>query len=816
MSELLPPPKENGSGNLPDQMQAWRSLQGEGEPELEQVDFKELLATVRRRWKLVLLVTLASVGAAWYLAMSEPAHFQAMATIRLADTRRQMTNGIDQTQTVYGGIAMFADPILSQIQVLDSRAVAMEVVKQHPLGLRVIPVGIGAKSLDDVSVISEPIADTIHLAIKGGIVTATAGAARVRAPLDSLITIGGIAFSVKSDPRSENPMLVTTSLTNAANALSAALTPRQRKATDVIDVLYVSEDPYQAQQVVNAAVNVFRDVNAQTAQAESRRRREFLGEQVNHSDSLLREAADQLSAFRSREHLYGSSDQITAQQGQLLAQEEKRQDMAADRDVLNKLLATIQHSRDSSRTQALRAIASSPSIASNPIISGLYSQLMDLELTRDSLTSGEWGAAPTNPDVQRTNLMIHVTEEHLVNAVQSNVVALNERIGALDQQRSQNTGLLDAMPAKQASEARLSMHVETIKRMTDQLRDDYQRASVSEAVEAGQVEIVDLAIRPTKPIGARLRTKLGLGLILGLFFGAGAAFIVERLNTAIRRREEIERLLHVPGLGIIPQIMPNRVVRGHLKFAGLNLPFPQSRKSVRRGMGDSAALVTSQNMRSTSAEAFRTLRTNLIFSQAVQSLRTIVITSPSPQDGKTTTATNLAVTFAQQGLRVLLADCDLRRGRLHNVFRVPREPGMTQYLAGQNTFSEVVRDSTVERLSFIPAGTFPPNPSELLGSARTRDLMAQLSSQYDIVILDTPPVHVAGDALILGTIADGVILVLRAGNTERGAAQHAMLRLTNVGARVVGAVLNDPDHKVPQYGGYYYYDYYYGDEPQKA
>ncbi len=94
--------------------------------------------------------------------------------------------------------------------------------------------------------------------------------------------------------------------------------------------------------------------------------------------------------------------------------------------------------------------------------------------------------------------------------------------------------------------------------------------------------------------------------------------------------------------------------------------------------------------------------------------------------------------------------------------------------------------------------------------------MAQFSSQYDIVILDTPPVHVAGDALILGTIADGVILVLRAGNTERGAAQHAMLRLTNVGARVVGAVLNDPDHKVPQYGGYYYYDYYYGDEPQKA
>jgi tyrosine-protein kinase Etk/Wzc len=372
------------------------------------------------------------------------------------------------------------------------------------------------------------------------------------------------------------------------------------------------------------------------------------------------------------------------------------------------------------------------------------------------------------------------------------------------------------MPAKQASEARLMMRAETIKRLTDQLRDDYQRASVSEAVEAGQVEIVDPAIRPTKPIGARFRTKLGLGLVLGLLFGAGAAFMMERMNTSIRRREEIEKLLHVPGLAIIPQIMPSALSRGRLNFAGLDLPFPPSRRSTRRNMGDSAALVTSQNMRSTSAEAFRTLRTNLIFSQAVQSLRTMVITSPSPQDGKTTTATNLAVTFAQQGLRVLLADCDLRRGRLHNVFRVAREPGMTQFLAGQASLEEVVRESAIERLSFVPAGTFPPNPSELLGSARTHALIDEISKKYDIVILDTPPVHVAGDALILGTIADGVILVLRAGNTERGAAQHAMQRLTNVGARVVGAVLNDPDRKVPQYGGYYYYDYYYGDEPQKA
>lgn len=815
MSDLLPPPRISALTPQGESAPTWRHEPDDGEPVLEQVDLKELIATIRRRWKLVTMVTVASIGTAWYVAHSEPAKFQATATIRLVDTRRQMTNGIDNQAPVYGGMGMWADPIQSQMQVLDSRAVAAEVVKRHPLGLRVIPLGIGPKMFGDLHVVSDSLADSIHLTFSRATVTASTGGVTVRAPYDSLITIGGIAFTVKDDPHASEGALVSKSVIGAATALTIAVTARQRKSTDVVDVDYVADDPFQAQQVVNAVVSVFRDVNAQGAQAESRRRREFLEVQVKRADSMLTDAGERLSDFRSREHLFGSTEQMTTQQSAVLQAEMRRADYAGARDMYKRLLVTLQQPNSTSKAQTLQTVVSSPDIAANPIVSGLYTQLADLYLTRDSLTAGRWGSAPTNPDVEKIDLLISATQTRMIDAIQSHVSSLEERITALDAQRAENVGVLDAMPAKQAAEARLATRVETEKRMADQLRDDYQRASVSEAVEAGQVDIVDLAIRPIKPIGVRLRTKLGLGLLLGIFFGAGAAFLVERLNTAIRRREEIERLLHVPGLGIIPQILPSAGARGRLRFAGLDLPMPQSRRAARRKAGDTPALVTAQNLRSTSSEAFRTLRTNLIFSQAVHSLRTIVITSPSPQDGKTTTAANLAVTFAQQGLRVLLADCDLRRGRLHNVFRVAREPGMTQLLAGQNTLEEVVRQSAVERLSFIPAGTFPPNPSELLGSARTRTILEEVAGTFDMVILDTPPVHVAGDAMILGTIADGVILVLRAGNTERGAAQHAMQRLTNVGARVVGAVLNDPDRKVPQYGGYYYYDYYYGDEPAK-
>jgi capsular exopolysaccharide synthesis family protein len=145
---------------------------------------------------------------------------------------------------------------------------------------------------------------------------------------------------------------------------------------------------------------------------------------------------------------------------------------------------------------------------------------------------------------------------------------------------------------------------------------------------------------------------------------------------------------------------------------------------------------------------------------------------------------------------------------LHKLFRAPREPGLTQFMMGQATQEQVIQSTMVDNLWFLPAGAHPPNPSELLGGAQMRATLAKLGREFDILILDTPPVHAAADALILGSQADGVILVLRAGHTDRQVALDAVQRLAAVGVRVVGAVLNDPDHKVPQYGGYYYYDYY--------
>jgi capsular exopolysaccharide synthesis family protein len=222
------------------------------------------------------------------------------------------------------------------------------------------------------------------------------------------------------------------------------------------------------------------------------------------------------------------------------------------------------------------------------------------------------------------------------------------------------------------------------------------------------------------------------------------------------------------------------------------------------------------------------LRTSLLWCEQGDSMKTLVVTSAAPGEGKTMTAANLAVTFAYDGLRVLLIDCDVRRPRQHSLFQVPRAPGLMELLMPSNldgaqslTFNpglgrtesgrpitDVIRPTNVKGLSLLTCGALPTNASHLLSGVRMRALLQELAKSFDLVILDTPPVLATADAGILASIADGVLLVVRAGQTDRVAAKRAHHQLVNVGARIVGTVLNDPGGEVSQFGDYYYpYDY---------
>jgi tyrosine-protein kinase Etk/Wzc len=296
--------------------------------------------------------------------------------------------------------------------------------------------------------------------------------------------------------------------------------------------------------------------------------------------------------------------------------------------------------------------------------------------------------------------------------------------------------------------------------------------------------------------------SLGLALVVGLVLGAGSAFAREHLDTRVRSREDLQLIMPgVPILGIIP-----RIQAAHVRASWLpRLHAPQTLPAARVN-GFQARLIAVHDPRSPISEAYRSLRTNITFSRPERTPKTLVFTSPTPGEGKSTSTENLAATLAQQGLRCVLLDADLRRGVLHEVLDLGREPGLSNVLLGTCRVEDARSAITLENgatFDFVPTGTLPPNPAELLGSERMRAVLSGLAEQYDAVLLDAPPLNLVTDAAVLGTVADGVIIVARAGFTDRGALEYAVEQLNVVRAPILGTVLNDIDQKRDRYyGGY--------------
>jgi capsular exopolysaccharide synthesis family protein len=770
-------------------------------PEASGVSLKELLRTIRRHLWLVLAAAVVCAALATYKALTDPPLYRASAVIRLVDSRKSMAGGLAGSAAMTSGV-LSGDPILSQIQILRSRTVTGMVVDEE--GLRLFPESakfpLGA--LTGIHVAPEAAGDTVRVEFGDAGVTLRRRRDVATAPYGQPATLGDIGFTVASNPGVSAATLHVLPREVAAEILLSRLITEPRKNTDIVDVAYTANDPAMAQRVVNSVVRNFQRYNAGVAQGEAKRRREFVGGQLQYTDSLLRVSQLQLAGFRSRERVFSSQEKAASQQTSMLDLDIQREQLAAERNSYGSLLLRLQNPRVEARDAALEALIAAPAISSNPVVTQQYGQLSGYQMRYDSLTSGPRPSAATNPDVQQLASLIAGTKAKLAIAVNSQMSTIDARLDALDRLRRQNDVAMAQLPTSGTEEVRLLAQVEDLGKMASQLREEYQRAQISEAVEGGAVELVDPALPGVWVGAARIRTIL-FGLILGLALGSGGAVLIENLNTTIRRKDELEQLLHIPELAIVPALTSEGAKQGRLR-----LPVPLFGGSAPAPSRNGKDLVAANQAHSPGAEAYRTLRTNLIFSQTVQALKQIVVTSSAPSEGKSTTAANLAVTFAQQGIRVLLVDCDLRRARLHKVFHVPREPGLTQFILGLGKLDEVVQPTGVEGLFFLAAGTLPPNPAEMVGGDRMRAALAALRERYDLVILDTPPLLAASDAAILGTLVDGVLLVVRAGQTERAAAVQAVAQLNTLGVRVLGAVLNDPDSKVGKYGNHFAYEYY--------
>lgn len=370
---------------------------------------------------------------------------------------------------------------------------------------------------------------------------------------------------------------------------------------------------------------------------------------------------------------------------------------------------------------------------------------------------------------------------------------LQNQLQILDASIEQTQAALDAIGIAQNAQERTEQ--ERLQNLLAQTQNSYatllarfEDLRLVEAQSVDSITIVERASEPLSPIRPRTMTNTLLAAIVGAMLALGVVFLIEYLDDRIRSPEELTRALDTAWMGAIAQI-----------------------PGVKPGQWSPAQLIAQREPRHPVVEAFRRLRTNLQFSQVDTGLRSLMVTSANPGDGKSINAANLAIVMAQAGHSVVLVDADLRRPVQHKIFDLPAAPGLTDALLEADDALSFVWETETPNLRLMPCGKRAPNPAELVGSARMQALLARLQTVAEVVILDAPPVMAVADAQILGRQVEGVLLVIDARSTSRAAASRAADALRQVGANLLGAVVNRLDRGSRGYGDYSYQYYYYSE-----
>ncbi len=562
--------------------------------------------------------------------------------------------------------------------------------------------------------------------------------------------------------------------------------------TRVVAVTYSAHDPQLAARAVNELFTQYGEYMLEARSDSTRKATEWLQEQL----ALLRDRAEKAQEELVR---YSRENEIV----QLSENQTITVERLAD---LNRRL--IEAETDRIRAETLYRLSREgevdalPPVLADPQVQALNARLAEL---RQELAQLNVEYQPTHPRVARVREQIAEAERQLALAKRRILANLEAEYKAAVRRESDLRAALERQRAEtlrqneRAIELSLrKREVEVTTQLYEGLLEKLNDVKLLSTLTTTNVQVLDKAEVPLRPARPRKLFNIGLSVLIGLVLGVGLALFVEYLDNTVKSAEDVDRLLGLPVLGLVPALESLERKRWSA------LP------RVHRAREEGRPILISQRQRSSFAEAFRTLRTSVLLSHAEHPPRTILFTSSGPGEGKTTTAVNTAISLAQMGARVLLIDGDLRKPGLHKALNVKNHPGLSAYLTRPLEVDAVVLHQPTENLFVIPAGAIPPNPSELLGSAKMRELIAQVSERYDFVLVDSPPASTP-DALVLSALVDGVILIIRCGETPRELVHRAHQALLDVNARIFGVVLNRVDVTQDEYSYYYYRYYYAGD-----
>ena len=384
----------------------------------------------------------------------------------------------------------------------------------------------------------------------------------------------------------------------------------------------------------------------------------------------------------------------------------------------------------------------------------------------------------------------------VVDGIDSAYLTAREREKELREKMEEQKTVVLAQNDAGVQYAILSREVDTNRQLYDSVLQRMKEMGVAADIRASNIFVVDRAEASRLPSHPARLTDLGISALLGLTAALGLALVLESLDNTFKSSDDVHRTLGLPSLAIVP------------KFASINaahLPALEGRNGngVRHSRVD---LIVARERFSPITEAYRSLRTNLLLSRAGEPPKVTLVTSALSVEGKTVTTVNTAAVFASMGMKVVLVDADLRRPRCHEMLLTKNVAGLTEVLTGQFDLADVIRPTAVENLFLISAGTVPPNPAELIGSKSMRHTLDSLREQFDFVFIDSAPVMVVSDSLFIAAIADGTVVLVDSSATPRAIVSEMCSRLSRVGAKVLGVVLNQVDIKRP---GYYYSPQYY-------
>ncbi len=603
---------------------------------------------------------------------------------------------------------------------------------------------------------------------------------------------------------------------NYINRLLDNLEVEPVRETQTINIAIESYNPDEAAIIINELVTQYYANDLERVSNAAGKVRHFLEIQINDVEPKLAAIERQLSDFLEKEGIIDldenakqliqksaefeaqlftaraelniSNEQLDFLRGQLT--EKQRQVLDVKLQIANPMILRLREEI---------AVGEQELLNEDPKSDMVMASKRDLENKKKILEEKtrmlvQAGYLPGQIDPMAVNQLIL----NQIVDLESQKVSLETKVVEYGKLNDYYNGLIEEIPSASISYIRLERERQTHERIYLLMKERYEEARIQEASQISNVYVIDKAVPKYLPIKPKTKLNILLGFVFGLAAGIGIILLREFMDNSIRSKEDLERL-GLTVLGIIPSMSIDKAKKVLDKKYSSNDDFRNR-------------LISHFKPRSPISESFRSLRTNLELSVPDKTISAFVVTSAGASEGKSTVISNLAIAYAQFGMKVLLVDGDMRKPTIHKMFSTPKKPGLANMITKRSKMDESIFKTEIDNLYVMPAGSLPPNPSELLGSKAMKELFAQLRKQFDKIFFDAPPLMAVTDAALMGSMTDGVLLVARAGEAQKEVVVHLQQEMKNTKITIVGTVLNDVNPKNTSSGYYYYYQRYYFDK----